>query len=203
MKRKTKQENKAVIAKPMSDVERQLFEAFIRRNERASELPVFKKSTPTIPGLSGDENTGVSWERICALLKSDHRPLAGWTISTTAVTGILSQAADASFNLTLQQFDGMQPQSYLETMLIAQMIQVSNAATKCLLLAFQENQTTPGKELNANLATKFQRTLLLQIEALQKLRGKGGQRVTVEHVHVNQGGQAIVGNIEQGGKNGK
>ena len=33
----------------------------------------------------------------------------------------------------------------------------------------------------------------LQIEALQRYRGKGQQKVTVEHVHVNAGGQAIVG----------
>jgi hypothetical protein len=32
--------------------------------------------------------------------------------------------------------------------------------------------------------------------ALQKLRGKAGQqKVTVEHVHVHQGGQAIVGAV--------
>ena len=33
------------------------------------------------------------------------------------------------------------------------------------------------------------------LEALNKHRGKGQQKVTVEHVHVHQGGQAIVGRI--------
>jgi len=37
---------------------------------------------------------------------------------------------------------------------------------------------------------------LRQIEVLEKRRGRGQQKVTVEHVHVNVGGQAIVGNIE-------
>jgi hypothetical protein len=33
-----------------------------------------------------------------------------------------------------------------------------------------------------------------QLEVMQKLKGKTGQqKVTVEHVHVNEGGQAIVG----------
>jgi len=35
-----------------------------------------------------------------------------------------------------------------------------------------------------------------QLEALQRLRGKTGQqKVTVEHVHVHEGGKAIVGNV--------
>jgi len=34
------------------------------------------------------------------------------------------------------------------------------------------------------------------LEALNKHRGKGQQKVTVEHVHVHEGGQAVVGNVE-------
>jgi hypothetical protein len=34
-----------------------------------------------------------------------------------------------------------------------------------------------------------------QLEALQRYRGKGQQKVTVEHVHVNAGGRAIVGTV--------
>jgi len=33
----------------------------------------------------------------------------------------------------------------------------------------------------------------------QQARDKGQQRVTVEHVHVHKGGQAIVGNVSPGG----
>jgi hypothetical protein len=41
----------------------------------------------------------------------------------------------------------------------------------------------------------------MQVEALQRYRGKGQQKVTVEHVHVNAGGQAIVGAVNSGRKN--
>ena len=38
------------------------------------------------------------------------------------------------------------------------------------------------------------------VETLNRHRGKGQQKVTVEHVHVHEGGKAIVGNVEtQGG----
>jgi hypothetical protein len=47
-----------------------------------------------------------------------------------------------------------------------------------------------------NLAVKLLRTYVAQLEAFQRYRGKGQQNVTVEHVHVHQGGQAIVGHVE-------
>jgi hypothetical protein len=40
------------------------------------------------------------------------------------------------------------------------------------------------------------RTYATLLEALNRHRGKGQQKVTVEHVHVHEGGQAIVGNLE-------
>ena len=37
------------------------------------------------------------------------------------------------------------------------------------------------------------------LDALNRHRGKGAQKVTVEHVHVHEGDQAIVGNVENPG----
>ena len=36
----------------------------------------------------------------------------------------------------------------------------------------------------------------IQIEALNKHRGKGQQKITVKHVKVESGGHAIVGNVD-------
>lgn len=47
------------------------------------------------------------------------------------------------------------------------------------------------------------RTFTTQMEALKKYRTDGQQNVTVEHVHVNEGGQAIAGNVNQGGGGNK
>jgi hypothetical protein len=54
----------------------------------------------------------------------------------------------------------------------------------------------PGTRRQANKLSRTHATLL---EALNRHRGKGQQRVTVEHVHVYEGGQAIVGHVEGGG----
>jgi hypothetical protein len=38
------------------------------------------------------------------------------------------------------------------------------------------------------------------VETLNRHRGKGQQKMTIEHVHVYEGGQAIVGNVESRGE---
>ena len=38
------------------------------------------------------------------------------------------------------------------------------------------------------------------MEALKRCRSGGEQKVTVQHVSVNEGGQAIVGPVSQGGR---
>lgn len=44
---------------------------------------------------------------------------------------------------------------------------------------------------------KLARTYAMQMEALKRYRTGGEQKVTVQHVSVNEGGQAIVGNVNQ------
>ena len=47
-----------------------------------------------------------------------------------------------------------------------------------------------------NQANKLSRTYAVLLDALNRHRGKGQQKVTVGHVHVHSGGQAIVGAVE-------
>ncbi len=54
-----------------------------------------------------------------------------------------------------------------------------------------------------NQSAKLMRVFTAQMEALQRYRGKSTQqKVTVEHVHVHQGGQAIVGAVSSQTKPG-
>jgi hypothetical protein len=46
------------------------------------------------------------------------------------------------------------------------------------------------------------RTFTMQVEALARKRRKGEQNVTVKHVHVHAGGQAVVGNVSHRGGRG-
>jgi hypothetical protein len=100
---------------------------------------------------------------------------------------------------TLAAMSGMKPQDELEGMLSGQLIASHNAAMECYRRAMIEEQTFEGRRENLNQANKLSRTYAALVEALDRHRGKGQQHVKVEHVHVHQGGQAIVGAITPGG----
>lgn len=94
----------------------------------------------------------------------------------------------------------MKPRDSVEKLLGAQMISVHAAAMDCLRRAMIPEQTLEGRDSNLRHATKLLAIYEKQLAALDKHRGKGQQRVTVEHVQVQAGGQAIVGTVEQKGE---
>src|SRR3979409_2528232 len=87
----------------------------------------------------------------------------------------------------------------LSFMLAAQLVGCHNASMECYRRAMIGEQTFEGRRENLSQANKLSRTYATLLEALNRHRGKGQQKVTVEHVHVHEGGQAIVGNVEGGG----
>jgi hypothetical protein len=85
-------------------------------------------------------------------------------------------------------------------MLAVQMIGVHNSAVRFHMRASEEGQTFEGADANVLRAVRLLRLFNEQLQALASLRGKiGQQRVTVEHVHVYEGGQAIVGAVDTPG----
>jgi hypothetical protein len=94
---------------------------------------------------------------------------------------------------------GMKPRDELEGMLITQLIASHNAAMECYRRAMLAEQTFEARRENLNQANKLSRTYAALTDALDRHRGKGQQRITVEHVNVHAGGQAIVGAVTPGG----
>jgi hypothetical protein len=82
-------------------------------------------------------------------------------------------------------------------MLAVQMISIHTLAMEFIRRASMNEQTDLGVEVYVNRATRLMRTYAGLSEALSRHRGKGEQKMVVEHVHVYQGGQAIVGQISQ------
>ena len=95
---------------------------------------------------------------------------------------------------------GIKPGDELEGMIAAQLVACHNASMECYRRARLVEQTFEGYRENLNQANKLGRTYAVLLDALNRHRGKGQQKVTVEHVHVHEGGQAIVGNVEGGGR---
>ncbi|QFR34697.1 hypothetical protein [Ancylobacter sp. TS-1] len=104
-------------------------------------------------------------------------------------------------NAALAVVDGLQPENEVEAMLAVQMA-ATHAVTMEMMARTTRADTAPQKEAFGNLAVKLSRTFAAQVEALAKLRRKGEQKVTVEHVHVYAGGQAVVGNVTHNGVGG-
>lgn len=122
---------------------------------------------------------------------------------TVSTDGVDNDNAILASNNALSILDGIQPQDEIEGMLAVQMIGVHNMAMITLARAILSNQTIEGKQANVNQSTKMLRTYIAQMEAIKKYRTGGQQKMVVEHVHVNEGGQAIVGTVNQGGGGNK
>ena len=98
----------------------------------------------------------------------------------------------------LVAMSGMKPRDVFEGMLIAQAIATHNAVMECHRRAMIPEQPFEGWRENLNQANRLSRTFAALSEALDRHRGKGQQRITVEHVNVQAGGQAIVGAVTSG-----
>ncbi len=111
------------------------------------------------------------------------------------------EAFAQQFNASLAAISGIAPQNEVEAMLAVQMVATHDLAMKAMRKMSHASDVDRMDKLG-NIATKMMRTYTTQIEALAKLRRGGEQTVRVEHVHVYQGGQAIVGNVQRGGAPG-
>lgn len=93
----------------------------------------------------------------------------------------------------------LKPRDAVERMLAVQMA-VTHVATIRSARWLANSEKVVQAEANYSGYNKLARTFAAQIETLRKYRNGGEQKVTVQHVTVSDGGQAIVGNVQsQGG----
>ena len=110
------------------------------------------------------------------------------------------EAAEVNARLAraIELYESLAPADGAEAMLAAQMVGTHHAALECLRRAALPGQSFEGRDLSLKHAAKLMALYETQFRTLQKSKGKGQQKVTVEHVHVEAGGQAIVGNVQTG-----
>lgn len=106
---------------------------------------------------------------------------------------------ETASNFLLSVVRGVQPRDELEAMLAVQMGAV-HQATMMLARRLNHVDTIPQQDAAERALNKLARTYTTQMEALKRYRTGGQQKVTVEHVTVNAGGQAIVGAVTRGGE---
>jgi len=128
------------------------------------------------------------------------------TANLDFLNGLLDQLANAGtrgreidergLNFMASVVKGVKPRDQVEAMLAAQMAAVHMATmTFARRLAHVDN--IPRQDSAERAFNKLTRTFATQMEALKRYRTGGEQKVTVRHVSVSEGGQAIVGNVTQ------
>ena len=99
---------------------------------------------------------------------------------------------------------GIDPQDEIQGMLAIQLFAAHVMAMEFSRRAMHPQQSTELIDANVGRATKFMKTFMEQVGCLQKLKGQGSQqKITVKHVHVHSGGQAIVGTVTPRGGRGR
>lgn len=85
----------------------------------------------------------------------------------------------------------------LQETLIAQMLSIHQLQQQAVALV--NGARHPGNiQYLTNVAVKLANCFTQQVNTLSRLQGNSSQKITVEHVDVHSGGQAIVGNITGG-----
>ncbi|WP_069308671.1 hypothetical protein [Porphyrobacter sp. LM 6] len=110
--------------------------------------------------------------------------------------GCSIEERDAKIVKALDLLESIKPAEGIETMLAAQMVGAHHAAMECLRRAMIPQQTFESRNANLNQAQRLMALYTQQLTALDRHRGKGQQKITVERVQVAPGGQAVLGNVE-------
>ena len=130
------------------------------------------------------------------------------TGDSTLAEGILVQLANAAqtgdkltsadLNVMVATVGAIAPRDPTEALLASQMAAI-HGLTMMAARRLHRCETIPQQDSASNMVNKLARTFAAQLEALKRYRSSGEQNIRVQHVTVNEGGQAIVGNVKTGG----
>lgn len=165
--------------------------------------PVVKKNEPIKMSMAGGNlEVELNGKDVGQLYKSlfGVADKAVFNMMLTQITQTMPArfTKDDKHNFPMAILNDIAPQDSLEAMLAVQMLATHTLSLEMMGRAMLSEQTPDGVTENVNRATKLQRTFVQQLEALQKKRNKG-QIIQVQHVNVEAGGQAVVGNVNTGG----
>lgn len=168
------------------------------------------------PTTQGNKNTitpNINWNNkaeveqyhayVCASTGSDDIKAASYIFNN--LTNVLiaghSNPDEAATIITgsLHTLYSLKPQDAIEGMAIARLIALHNQSMDSLKQATNAKYI-PQVDSCTNQAVKLMRVCNETMDALNRYRRKGEQKVTVQYVNIGNGGQAVVsGEFNQGG----
>lgn len=191
--RETKQVTEADIEKELALATR--VEALLQKGQAGSD--VAKRDTLTLSTADGKAVTGCS--------AGNERLFAQWLFG--GLYPVLVERDDAldgskiwMLEATRSVLLSSEPKTPLEAMLISQAMAIHELCMAFGRRALQAKHS----DVSGKLAERFARladTACRQAECIQKLRGEAGkQHVTVQHLTVEEGGKALVGQVNTPGE---
>ncbi len=191
-KKGTKKKTKKV---ELSELEQKALEKWRERDkERVGPVKFKKIKEKTVTHI--EEDPDKFWPQMMETVGSPDIDFFKNILSQVSSTLPNGDSEDVS-NFITALMHGLKPKDETEGVLIAQMVGTHN-----LIMEYMKRAMIPGQYLEAandysNRAYKLMNLFLKQVETLEKYRGKAAQqKVIVEHVHIHEGGQAVVGHIE-------
>lgn len=182
--------------------ERRLMEAYFARKRQTPAAPPLKVSEDDsgLTQIAPDHpNLRIAEALLMEALATTDPCFVAVLVTQLSYAGSQGRKVDErELNFMLSVVKGAKPKDQMEAMLAAQMAAV-HMATMTFARRLAHVQTLPQQDSAERALNKLARTFAAQVEALKRYRTGGEQKVTVEHVTVNEGGQAIVGNVRHGG----
>jgi hypothetical protein len=109
----------------------------------------------------------------------------------------LGGISELSMNAALAMIEAAAPKDEIEAALAVQMAATHIAAMAVLAKLDVAFATERRIAAFGSAAARLLKAYAMQVEVLRRLRNGGQQFVRVEHVHVNDGGQAVIGNVKK------
>jgi hypothetical protein len=106
--------------------------------------------------------------------------------------------SEQAINAALAMIEAATPRDEIEAALAVQMACTHTTAMAVLAKLDAAFVTERRVAAFGSAAARLLRAYAMQVEVLRRLRHGGHQFVRVEHVHINEGGQAVIGNVKAG-----
>lgn len=201
------------MQKTQANIEQERLEQW--REKKKSIQPCVKFKRETIKDKDGKEAVAWKGEPSGSTLASYELAFASFSAATgSADMGFASMIQSQIINALFKGKDdnnvdtinsinavllSLNPKDEFEGMLCSRLIVLHDQYMEFMRRTTFNGQTDAGIDLNINRSTKLMRLYNETLDALNKHRRKGEQKVTVQHINVREGGQAIVnGQLNQG-----
>jgi hypothetical protein len=148
-----------------------------------------------------DGDSKVWWKRLKRVLGTRSSAFVDASLCQLQAAARLpcSGISEIAVNAALAMIEAAAPKDEIEGALAVQMACTHTAAMAVLARLGGGHGTERRVAVLGSAAARLLKAYSIQVGVLRRLRHGGHQYVRVEHVHINDGGQAVIGNVKPAG----